>query len=260
MGNPLLPDTSSKGLGLWIFVTAILLGLMASAISVESQSGQSVSAIHENPPPLVSKRAPAREPIVIAALDSVWLNSGDWENIHATPDDIVPPAASIPDPKPQDTGIPLKKVSPVHGSPVRGKKAERLYRPIIFRVAHRHRIDPAMVQAIIMAESSFNPNAISKRGAAGLMQLMPNTAKALGVKDIFDPEHNINGGVLYFKKLLKEFGCDVKLALAAYNAGSRKVKEYQGVPPFKTTQIYIKKVFEYYQHYKKLSATEDGWA
>jgi soluble lytic murein transglycosylase-like protein len=85
------------------------------------------------------------------------------------------------------------------------------------------------------------------------MQLMPKTAKSLGVNDAFDPENNINAGVLYFKTLLNEFRGDVELALAAYNAGSRKVKEYQGVPPFKATQAYIKKVFEYYRHYQNES-------
>ena len=143
-------------------------------------------------------------------------------------------------------------------APVRGKKAERLFRPLIMQAAQRHQVDPALVLAIIMAESSFNPNAVSSRGAAGLMQLMPSTAKALGVIDVFNPEHNINGGVLYFKKMLKEFRGNVRLALAAYNAGSRKVKEYQGVPPFKTTRAYVNKVFEYYWYYKnRLTADDD---
>jgi len=104
--------------------------------------------------------------------------------------------------------------------------------------------------AIIMAESSYNPKAISKKGAKGLMQLMPTTAKSLGVKDIFNPEHNINAGVRYFKKLLNQFNGDVELALAAYNAGSRKVREHRGIPPFGATKYYIKKVIKYYRHYK----------
>ncbi len=83
------------------------------------------------------------------------------------------------------------------------------------------------------------------------MQLMPRTAEALGVQDIFDPEHNINGGVRYFRKLLDRFNGDVELALAAYNAGSRKVRMYRGVPPFETTQRYIEKVFAYYEYYKE---------
>ncbi|MBW2563314.1 MAG: lytic transglycosylase domain-containing protein [Deltaproteobacteria bacterium] len=128
--------------------------------------------------------------------------------------------------------------------------AERLFQPIVLKAANRHKVDPAMVMAIIMAESSYNPKAISKKGAKGLMQLMPTTARSLGVKDIFNPEHNIDAGVRYFKKLLNQFDGDVELALAAYNAGSRKVKEHRGIPPFKATKYYIKKVIKYYRHYK----------
>jgi soluble lytic murein transglycosylase-like protein len=131
------------------------------------------------------------------------------------------------------------------------KKSERLYQPIILKAANRYQVDPAIVKAIIMAESSYNPKAVSKRGAKGLMQLMPKTAMEMGVKDIFNPEHNINGGVRYYKKLLKEVNGDIKLALAAYNAGLRTVKKHNGIPPFKATRYYIKKVFKYYQHYKK---------
>ena len=132
--------------------------------------------------------------------------------------------------------------------PIFFKKAERLYHLIILQVAGRHQVDPALVKAIIMAESGYNPRAISKKGAKGLMQLMPGTAQALGVENIFNPEENISGGVRYFKQLMNKFG-DVKLALAAYNAGSKKVRHYQGIPPFKATQYYIKKVFMYYQSY-----------
>jgi len=128
--------------------------------------------------------------------------------------------------------------------------AERLFQPIVLKAANRHKVDPAMVMAIIMAESSYNPKAISKKGAKGLMQLMPTTARSLGVKDIFNPEHNINAGVRYFKKLLNQFDGNVELALAAYNAGSRKVREYRGIPPFGATKYYIKKVIKYYRHYK----------
>lgn len=131
------------------------------------------------------------------------------------------------------------------------EKAERRFDPIIQRVAKNYGVDPALVRAIIMAESSYNPMAVSKKGARGLMQLMPKTAEYLGVKDSFDPEHNVDAGVRYFKKLLGQFNGDVKLALAAYNAGSRRVREYKGIPPFKATQHYIKKVFKYHKHYKK---------
>jgi soluble lytic murein transglycosylase-like protein len=103
--------------------------------------------------------------------------------------------------------------------------------------------------AIIMTESGFDPKAESNRGAKGLMQLMPSTAKSLGVEDCFDPEENVYAGVFYFKKLLNRFGGDIELALAAYNAGSKRVRRYNGVPPFEETRRYIKSVLEYYRKY-----------
>jgi soluble lytic murein transglycosylase-like protein len=112
-----------------------------------------------------------------------------------------------------------------------------------------------------MAESGYNSRAISKRGAKGLMQLMPATAHALGVEDAFNPKQNISGGVRYFKQLVIQFDGDVKLALAAYNAGSRNVRHYQGIPPFKATRYYIKKVFKYYEIYKdQMACTENDIA
>jgi soluble lytic murein transglycosylase-like protein len=135
-------------------------------------------------------------------------------------------------------------------SSIGGKKAERLLHAIVIQTASRHQVDPALVKAIIMAESGYNTRAISKKGAKGLMQLMPATAQALGVEDIFNPKQNISGGVRYFKQLVTQFDGDVELALAAYNAGSKNVRHFQGIPPFKATQSYIKKVFKYYKIYK----------
>ena len=128
---------------------------------------------------------------------------------------------------------------------------EQSFLPIIQRVSFRYDIDPALVRAIIMVESKYNPNAISMKGAKGLMQLMPVTAKNLGVEDVFNPEQNIHGGVRHFKFLLNQFDGDVKLALAAYNAGSRPVQRYKDIPPYKETKRYIKKVFQYYELYKE---------
>lgn len=126
-----------------------------------------------------------------------------------------------------------------------------LYYPIILEASKRYQVDPLLVKAMIEVESGFNPNAVSHVGAQGLMQLMPSTAKSLGVKDSFNPEHNIDGGVKYLKKLLDRFNGDIRLALAAYNAGSRKVRKYRGVPPFSETKNYIEKVFKLHTDYKK---------
>lgn len=133
----------------------------------------------------------------------------------------------------------------------RGKKGEKAFHPIIQKFSQEHDLDPAWIKAIIMAESSYNPEAVSKKGARGLMQLMPGTAESLGVEDCFNPEQNISGGVRYFKKLFNKFDGDIILALAAYNAGITHVRKHNGVPPFKATRYYVQKVFHYYNYYKK---------
>ncbi len=133
------------------------------------------------------------------------------------------------------------------------KKTDR-FNTQIKTASKQYQVDPYLIKAIIMTESSYNPRAVSYRGAKGLMQLMPATAKELGVEDCFNPEHNINGGVKYFSKLLTRFRGNVDLALAAYNAGSTNVRRYRGVPPFKATRLYIKKVNEYYKLFKEEDA------
>jgi len=135
-------------------------------------------------------------------------------------------------------------------------KRSRPYHSIILKAANHYMVDPALVKAIIMAESGYDPQAVSSEGASGLMQLMPRTAESLGVEDAFNAEHNVNAGVRYFKYLLEEFNDDIELALAAYNAGSSTVKRHQGIPPIKATQDYIKKVFTYYRHYKNEGINE----
>ena len=142
--------------------------------------------------------------------------------------------------------------------PVTSKKEDIRFGSIIQQAADRHQVEPALVRAIIMAESSYNPRAISKKGAKGLMQLMPKTAESLGVIDSFNPEDNIHGGVAYFRKLMNQFDGNVEFALAAYNAGSRNVRKYQGIPPFNATRYYVKKVLQYYQTYKDQMITETG--
>jgi soluble lytic murein transglycosylase-like protein len=131
-------------------------------------------------------------------------------------------------------------------------KRESLFLPIISNAAVKHDVDPALIKAIIMAESEFNPLATSKRGAIGLMQIMPNTATTFGIKDMYNPVHNINTGAEYLKILMNQFGGDLELTIAAYHAGSSKVREYNGIPPFETTKSYVKKVFEYYKHYQDI--------
>lgn len=114
----------------------------------------------------------------------------------------------------------------------------------IKKYAREYGVDEKLVHAVIMAESGFNPNALSPKGAMGLMQLMPGTAKALGVTDAWDPEQNIRGGVKYLAQLSDKFDGDVEKMLAGYNAGPHRVVQYGGIPPFKETQNYVKKIME----------------
>lgn len=124
----------------------------------------------------------------------------------------------------------------------------------VIRAAQQHHVQPALLLAVMKAESSFNPIVISKAGAVGLMQLVPETAIRHGVRHLYDTNENVNGGAKHLRYLLNRFHGNTRLALAAYNAGEHTVDRYGKIPPYKETQEYVKKVLVYYRSYKK-----DGW-
>lgn len=125
---------------------------------------------------------------------------------------------------------------------IKGKKLyPDLYAQAIHDAARQHRIDPNLIKAVIHVESNFNARAVSRKGAKGLMQLMPGTARMLGVRNAFVPEWNIKGGAQYLATLLKRYGNEAH-ALAAYNAGDVPVQRYNGIPPFSETQEYVRRV------------------
>jgi soluble lytic murein transglycosylase-like protein len=127
----------------------------------------------------------------------------------------------------------------------------RRYQGIVEAAAKSHGVDSALVHAVITAESGYNPNAISRRGASGLMQLMPDTARRYGVRNIFDPVENVHGGVRYLKDLLAMFNGDVKLAVAGYNAGENAViRAGNRVPPYAETEAYVPKVIDFYRKFR----------
>ncbi|MFC1840788.1 lytic transglycosylase domain-containing protein [Thermodesulfobacteriota bacterium] len=124
------------------------------------------------------------------------------------------------------------------------------YGSLINQASKQFNLKPSLVKAVIMVESGFDPKAISKKGAQGLMQLMPKTAADMAVEDPHNPEENIFGGTRYLSKLMERFKNDIKLALAAYNAGPERVEEYKGVPPFPETERFINKVMSFYKQYE----------
>ena len=136
-----------------------------------------------------------------------------------------------------------------HRSASRNRKR---FEPTIATAAKVHRLPPALLHAVITAESAYDPNAVSKAGAVGLMQLMPGTAKRYGVRNRRDPIANVAGGTRYLRDLLDMFDNNVVLALAAYNAGENAViKHGRQVPPYSETRTYVRRVLDYYNDYKK---------
>jgi soluble lytic murein transglycosylase-like protein len=125
----------------------------------------------------------------------------------------------------------------------------------IVMAAARHNVDPNLVRAVVKVESNFNSNAVSRKGAMGLMQLMPSTARSLNVKNPFDPDQNVDAGVRHLKQLLENYGGDVNLTLAAYNAGSGAVARSAGVPHFAETQNYVRRITSLYYGGFDLSQT-----
>ncbi len=139
----------------------------------------------------------------------------------------------------------------------RGKSAPSWYQSekyddLITEASERFGVSFPLLKAIIKAESDFNALAVSKKGAMGLMQIMPQNFKLLGLKDPFDPTQNINAGARYFKQLFERFNGKLALSLAAYNAGPTAVDRYKTIPPYEETEEYVKRVLKYYYSYKNL--------
>ncbi len=170
--------------------------------------------------------------------------SSGHEEAVSIPDFLQPIAGEIK----QSTIAPLNPFK--FGMQPQTKDASHSFRPLIHQAALNAKLDPLLFEAIVQTESDFNPKLISRAGAMGLSQLMPENVKELGITDPFDPAQNLNGGAKHFAQMLGKFK-DIRLALAAYNAGPGAVKKYQGIPPYKETQNYVKKVTSRFQALKQ---------
>jgi soluble lytic murein transglycosylase-like protein len=134
----------------------------------------------------------------------------------------------------------------------RYRTASNLYAPLVQKAAREHSLDRALLQAMIAAESGFDPHAVSRKGAVGLMQLMPETARRYGVRNPYDPADNIRGGAKYLRDLLQKFNNDLSLTLAAYNAGEDAIVQYGNrIPPYRETLDYVPRVLTLYREYQR---------
>ncbi|EOQ95051.1 transglycosylase SLT domain protein [Leptospira wolbachii serovar Codice str. CDC] len=191
---------------------------------------ESLSKLSENPKSLVS---------FPDVLEREWNQAKPTQNLPVVPSQTQP-VDSISLPFPED-----RSKTSLHSD--LGNKSKDIL-GTIESIAKSQGMDPNLVKAMVKAESNFKPQAVSPKGAMGLMQLMPETAESLGVTDPFDPEDNIGGGVKFLKGLMKEFK-DPEKAIAAYNAGPGAVKRYKGIPPYEETQKYVNKVKRYYKDF-----------
>lgn len=183
---------------------------------------------------------------LLVAASSSW--SLAWAKIYSYEDERG--VLVLTDTFPQGrTGVKVMSNSTQKETMTRAQRRDQWDRYIL-STANRYEVEPALIKAIIRAESNFDPLAVSPKGAEGLMQLMPPTAAMLNVVNSFDPVANIEGGVRYFKHLLDKFQGELELSLAAYNAGPAAVERHSGIPPFRETREYVSRVLSFYETYR----------
>ena len=213
-----------------------------NAIEMRMQEIQSmISSQQAMPPTAASMSAQGSFQAVMGGAMGEQFAPATPPTAYATPGGL--PAIGLPGMFP---GI---NVPAQPGMPPSGPTSTQ-YDAYIKEASQKWGVDESLVKAVIQQESSFNPNACSSCGAQGLMQLMPETARSLGVQNAYDPQQNIMGGTRYLRGLLDRFNGDPRLALAAYNAGAGSVQKYGGVPPFAETQNYVSRIMANYDRMK----------
>lgn len=243
----------------WMASPVIATFLSLTTPYVQAQSTELVATTDENGRKIyVNDEVPAapvaRTPVASSRALAYWSQSEHrWKPVASASGSAMKAARSaaaevnqylVSEPHAQAAGY-------VRGKPFTPEEIDAA----IDQAASRHNVDPNLVRAVVKVESNFNPNAVSRKGAMGLMQLMPQTARQLNVTNPFDPEQNIDAGVRHLKKLMENYGGDIKLSLAAYNAGAGAVARSSGVPHFAETQQYVRRITHLY--YGQADGTEN---
>ena len=188
--------------------------------------------------------------ILVGNTTRLFLNTADDTSFIDVPTaeieriepDLSPPPPPDPAPAPSatpQTGVVASPGTPAAAAALPATRPTMNVADAVSAASDRYRLDPDLVNSVIRAESGFNSHAVSRKGAQGLMQLMPETASKLGVPNAFDPEANVDGGTRYLRELLERYNFDLIKALAAYNAGTKRVEQYHGVPPYLETRHYV---------------------
>jgi soluble lytic murein transglycosylase-like protein len=229
-----------KGFG-WLFSSSLIL-LITIGLTARAASAEVVSVVDEHGHRVFINLEPAKARSAApagATVTPVSVKTSGPSDSNGAPASTGEVAALMPPPSPP---MGVTTAEDATSGPLTNDRLEQL----IKMVSERHNVDPALVRAVIRTESNGDPAAVSNKGAQGLMQLMPTTAAEMGVTNAFNPQENLEGGVRYLRQLLSRYGGDLDKALAAYNAGAGAVDRAKGVPRYRETQEYVKKVTSSY--------------